>query len=323
VNGQVVVNGWTTKTGRNFFECIEELKPYVAGYLITFVEREGRMGGVDLELCQRLKDAVGPELELTIAGGVTTVAEIAALDAMGVHAQVGMALYTNNMDLGEAIAAPLKSDRADGLFPTVVVNEDHVALGLVYSSVESIKEAVKTQKGVYQSRQRGLWRKGESSGSHQDLLAIHLDCDRDALCFVVHQHGDGFCHVPSFSCFGKELSKGISALAATLESRKEDAPSGSYTKRLFTEPGLLEAKIKEEADELAAANTKEEITGETADVIYFALAKAIKNGVSLQDVASELDRRALKVTRRPGNAKPQYLDASATSSISQEVVKSE
>lgn len=314
VNGQVVVNGWTTKTGRNFFDCIAELRPYVAGFLITFVEREGRMGGVDLDLCKQLKEAVGDELELTIAGGVTTVAEIAALDRLGIHAQVGMALYTNNMDLGEAIAAPLVSDRADGLFPTVVVNEQHVVLGLVYSSVESIKEAVNTQRGVYQSRQRGLWRKGETSGAHQDLLAIHLDCDRDALCFVVTQHGAGFCHVPCFSCFGPTLDKGIASLVATLESRKVAAPEGSYTARLFSEAGLLEAKIREEADELIAATTKQEIIGETADVIYFALAKAIKNGVALADIEAELDLRAQRVTRRPGNAKPQYLATSYTTS---------
>lgn len=313
VDGQVVVNGWTTKTGRNFFECIEELKPYVAGFLITFVEREGRMGGVDLELCQKLKETVGPELELTIAGGVTTVAEIAALDKMHIHAQVGMALYTNHMDLGEAIAAPLISDRADGLFPTVVVDETHTALGLVYSSVESIKEAVATQKGVYQSRKRGLWRKGESSGAVQSLLAIHLDCDRDSLCFVVKQEGPGFCHEPAYSCFGAVMHKGISALFRTLESRLENAPPNSYSARLFTEPGLLEAKIKEEADELVQASTPQEIIGETADVIYFALAKAVKNGVRLEDIEAELDRRALKVTRRPGNAKPQYLTSDPTS----------
>jgi phosphoribosyl-AMP cyclohydrolase len=106
-----------------------------------------------------------------------------------------MALYTKHMDLGEAIAVPLVSDRPDGLFPTVVVDERGTALGLVYSSKESIKESVSTLRGVYHSRKRGLWRKGETSGDHQELLRIKVDCDRDAISFVVKQHGDGFCHL--------------------------------------------------------------------------------------------------------------------------------
>ena len=42
---------------------------------------------------------------------------------------------------------------------------------------------------MYQSRSRGLWVKGESSGATQDLLRVKYDCDRDTLCFVVRQHG--------------------------------------------------------------------------------------------------------------------------------------
>jgi phosphoribosylformimino-5-aminoimidazole carboxamide ribonucleotide (ProFAR) isomerase len=104
--GEVVVKGWTTKTGRSVFDCIDEIKQYVGGFLVTFVEREGRMGGIDqdyLDAIKKLKAACG-DVELTIAGGVTTVEEIAMLDKLGVHAQVGMALYTHSMDLGEAIA---------------------------------------------------------------------------------------------------------------------------------------------------------------------------------------------------------------------------
>jgi phosphoribosyl-ATP pyrophosphohydrolase/phosphoribosyl-AMP cyclohydrolase/histidinol dehydrogenase len=79
---------------------------------------------------------------------------------------------------------------------------------------------------------------------------------------------------------------------------------GSYTKRLFDDENLLHAKLVEEANELAAAKTKDEVIGETADVIYFALVAAAKAGVTLTDVERELDRRALKVQRRPGNPKP-------------------
>ena len=43
---------------------------------------------------------------------------------------------------------------------------------------------------------------------------------------------------------------------------------------------------------------------ETADLIYFSLVAMVRSGVALADVEAELDRRALKVTRRGGDAKP-------------------
>lgn len=49
VHGEVVVHGWTTKTGKSVKEQIVELKPFVSGFLVTFVEREGKMEGVDLQ----------------------------------------------------------------------------------------------------------------------------------------------------------------------------------------------------------------------------------------------------------------------------------
>ena len=85
----------------------------------------------------------------------------------------------------------VKSDRQDGLFSTVVTDERGVALGLVYSSHESILESLKTGRGVYHSRKRGLWYKGESSGDVQELVKIDLDCDGDCLNFVVRQKGRG------------------------------------------------------------------------------------------------------------------------------------
>jgi phosphoribosyl-ATP pyrophosphohydrolase/phosphoribosyl-AMP cyclohydrolase/histidinol dehydrogenase len=83
------------------------------------------------------------------------------------------------------------SDRPDKLLPTVVTDENGVALGLVYSSQESVAETLKTGKGVYQSRKRGLWYKGATSGDTQEIVRISLDCDQDCLKFVVRQKGRG------------------------------------------------------------------------------------------------------------------------------------
>jgi phosphoribosyl-ATP pyrophosphohydrolase/phosphoribosyl-AMP cyclohydrolase/histidinol dehydrogenase len=175
---------------------------------------------------------------------------------------------------------------------------------MVYSSRESVAEAIKSQKGVYQSRKHGLWRKGETSGSVQDLVAIQLDCDTDSLVFEVVQHGTGFCHLGTPTCFGSFT--GLARLEDTLKSRLESAPEGSYTKRLFTDEKLLRAKIMEEAEELCDAQTKEEVAFEAADLFYFALTRAVSKGVSLKDIELALDAKHKKVTRRKGDAKPKW-----------------
>jgi phosphoribosyl-ATP pyrophosphohydrolase/phosphoribosyl-AMP cyclohydrolase/histidinol dehydrogenase len=207
--------------------------------------------------------------------------------------------------LSKIIASYWKSDRTDGLIPTVVTDDAGIALGLAYTSEESILEALRTQTGVYQSRKRGLWVKGLTSGDTQELLRIGLDCDNDTLKFVVNQKGR-FCHLQQFGCFG-DLN-GISALEQTLKSRKESAPEGSYTARLFSDEKLLRAKIMEEAEELCDGKTKENIAFEAADLIYFALTKAVGAGVSLADIEANLDAKSLKVKRRTGNAKGKWAE---------------
>jgi phosphoribosylformimino-5-aminoimidazole carboxamide ribotide isomerase len=298
---EVVVHGWQTKTGRRIAERVAELKDYVGGFLITFVEHEGRLGGTDLG---RIRDliAVAGDARVTAAGGVTTTEDIAAIDRLGADAQVGMAIYTGKLDLGDAIAAPFRSDRPDGLWPTVVTDERGAALGLVYSDAASVREAVKTGRGVYHSRKRGLWVKGESSGQIQELLRVTPDCDRDALRFTVRQHGSGFCHTGTRSCWGDDA--GLSKLLRLVEQRRQDAPAGSYTRRLFEDADLLGAKLVEEAGELAEATSPEDVTWEAADVLYFTACAMARAGVSMEQVEAELDRRALKLTRRKGDAKP-------------------
>ncbi|PCH41080.1 histidine biosynthesis trifunctional-protein [Wolfiporia cocos MD-104 SS10] len=217
----------------------------------------------------------------------------------------------SQINVADAFLAPVSSDRPDGLFPTVVssYNEGGRTLGLAYSSAESVKESIVTGKGVYQSRKHGLWRKGETSGATQDVVSIRLDCDSDSLEISVVQHGAGFCHLNRSSCFGEREIRGLAALEKTLRSRLESAPEGSYTSRLFHDPDLLRAKIMEEADELCRAETKEEVAFEAADLFYFALTRCVAAGVSIADIEQSLDRKAKKVTRRAGNAKPQWVNA--------------
>ncbi|KAI8991157.1 histidinol dehydrogenase-domain-containing protein [Mycotypha africana] len=211
------------------------------------------------------------------------------------------------LNIAEAFLATVKTDRPDGLYTTIVVDEFNKALGLVYSSKQSVAEAIRLGQGVYQSRGRGLWHKGLTSGATQTLKRIDYDCDGDAIRFVVEQHGAGFCHLNTRGCFGAD--SGITALEKTLQSRKKNAPEGSYTARLFADSQLLQAKIMEEAEELCQAKDKESVAWEAADLIYFALTKCVSAGVSLVDIEKNLNKKARKVTRRPGNAKPKWENA--------------
>ena len=115
---------------------------------------------------------------------------------------------------------------------------------------------------------------------------------------------EGFCHLPQSTCFGD--LRGIAKLEKTLVSRKTSAPEGSYTARLFSDEKLLRAKIMEEAEELCDAKTKSEVAFEAADLIYFALTKAVSAGVSVADIERNLDAKSVKVKRRQGDAKGQW-----------------
>lgn len=83
------------------------------------------------------------------------------------------------------------ADATTSLYATTVMDERDTCLGLVYSSSTSILESLRTGTGVYQSRKRGLWYKGASSGDVQELVRLGWDCDADCLAFVVRQKGRG------------------------------------------------------------------------------------------------------------------------------------
>ncbi|KAK7203324.1 histidinol dehydrogenase-domain-containing protein [Myxozyma melibiosi] len=240
-----------------------------------------------------------PKLELVKALPASSVVVVPA-ESLSTELET----LAGKLSVADVVVSKLVSDRTDGLFSTLVVDARDTALGLVYSSAESVANAIATSTGVYQSRKRGLWFKGATSGAVQKLLKISADCDSDCLKFVVEQSGAGFCHKETASCFGSV--SGISALEKTLVSRKESAPEGSYTKRLFTDEKLLHAKIMEEAEELTTAKSKSEIAWELADLVYFAMTKAVQNGVSWTDVENNLDAKSKKITRRKGDAKGKW-----------------
>jgi len=296
-HGEVLTHGWRRGSGRSLLDSVRRFRDLCSGFLVTFVEREGRMQGTDLDMARRVVEESEPT-SVTIAGGISTPDEIAELDALGADAQVGMALYTGRLGLAEAFAAPLRSERADGLWPTVVVDERGVALGLAWSSRESLDRALETGRGVYQSRSRGTWVKGETSGATQELVRVEADCDRDALRFTVRQKGV-FCHQGTRTCWGDDV--GLGRLDRRLREVESSRPEGSNTVRLLDSPGLLDAKLREEVAELTAPDA--DVAGEAADLIYFTLVKSVAAGITLEQVEQILALRERRVSRRPMIAK--------------------
>lgn len=98
-SGSVVVKGWRESTGLSAEEVLPRFEPFCSGFLCTFVDKEGLMQGTDLAWFRRLRAATS--LELTAAGGITTIDEIRELQRLNIHAALGMAVYTGRLDLDE------------------------------------------------------------------------------------------------------------------------------------------------------------------------------------------------------------------------------
>jgi phosphoribosylformimino-5-aminoimidazole carboxamide ribonucleotide (ProFAR) isomerase len=97
--GRIVIKGWREATNLTAEDVLSALEPYCSGFLCTYVDKEGMMQGTDLDWFRRLRAATA--LELTAAGGITTLDEVRALIAMDVNAALGMAIYTGRLDLQE------------------------------------------------------------------------------------------------------------------------------------------------------------------------------------------------------------------------------
>jgi phosphoribosylformimino-5-aminoimidazole carboxamide ribotide isomerase len=100
--GRIVVKGWQEATEMKAEDVLHQLEPYCSGFLCTYVDKEGMMQGTDLDWFRRLRAAT--DLELTAAGGITTMDEVKALLAMNVNAALGMAIYTGRLSLAELAA---------------------------------------------------------------------------------------------------------------------------------------------------------------------------------------------------------------------------
>jgi phosphoribosylformimino-5-aminoimidazole carboxamide ribotide isomerase len=93
--GQVAIEGWRKQTSITAFDMIRLLEPFCETFLYTHIDTEGLMGGIPMEVVKALRQSTARRL--VVAGGITTQEEIHSLDALGIDAVVGMAMYSGRI----------------------------------------------------------------------------------------------------------------------------------------------------------------------------------------------------------------------------------
>jgi phosphoribosyl-ATP pyrophosphohydrolase/phosphoribosyl-AMP cyclohydrolase len=291
---EITVDGWKTPTGLSLIETARAVEPYAGGFLFTCVDREGTMTGADLAPIRALRAAVSSRI--TAAGGVSSLEEIAVLAGLDCDVQLGMALYTGKISLADAFIESVNwkkcAESSGGLVPVIAHSSDGQVLMTGYADREAAAETFKRGNLCFHSRSRNkFWMKGENSGSVLRLLRLRADCDRDALLAEVEPAGP-VCHTGDWSCFGADRRYTWNRLYGVVAERLCNPLPGSYTASL--DDGLVREKITEEAEELCQAKGRAELVWEAADLLYFTTVLMAREGIGVEEVLAELDRRHRK-----------------------------
>ena len=178
---------------------------------------------------------------------------------------------------------------------------------LAWANRAAVDATFATGHAVFFSRSRGeLWEKGKTSGNVLAVSRVLVDCDADALVYLVQPVGPT-CHTGAPSCFFRVLgpdgafeeeaapTTALARLDAVLESRRAATAAKSYVKSLYDGGAdKIGAKIREEADELAravAGESDERVVSEAADLLFHLMVGLRSRGQGIDAVLAELSRR--------------------------------
>jgi phosphoribosylformimino-5-aminoimidazole carboxamide ribotide isomerase len=103
-HGRVAVKGWRQLTAITPLEMIAALEPWCSAFLYTHIDTEGLMQGIPLDVVRHLRASTSKQL--IVAGGIASSEQVDQLDALGIDAVVGMAIYTGRMKLGDSTSQP-------------------------------------------------------------------------------------------------------------------------------------------------------------------------------------------------------------------------
>jgi len=249
------------------------------------------MSGLDIAPALRLRELVS--CKVTVAGGVSTLAEVEEIAAIGCDIQLGMALYTGKINLADAFVLSLNWEKdQNALLPVIVQSTDGQVMMTGFTDRQALAETFKRGNVCFHSRTRNrLWMKGENSGNVLKLVKIRADCDRDALLVTAEPAGP-VCHTGAWSCFATNRDYTLRFLQNIIKDRFLNPVPGSYTATLDDE--LVREKVIEEATELCGAKNRAEIIWEAADLFYFSTVLMTRAGVTIQEILDELDKRHKK-----------------------------
>jgi phosphoribosyl-ATP pyrophosphohydrolase/phosphoribosyl-AMP cyclohydrolase len=178
---------------------------------------------------------------------------------------------------------------------------------LAYANEEAIRKTLETGYAHYYSRSRQkIWKKGETSGELQRVKEIRIDCDGDAIIYVIEQEKNRSCHTGERNCFYRNL-KGeyvlnkplpfevLARLQEVIDERLKTLPEGSYTAKLAKE-GIerIAQKFGEESVETLIAmvkKDKDQVVYESADMLYHWLLALSYLGIDVVEVLEELAKR--------------------------------
>ncbi|MBA1353846.1 bifunctional phosphoribosyl-AMP cyclohydrolase/phosphoribosyl-ATP diphosphatase HisIE [Staphylococcus cohnii] len=187
-------------------------------------------------------------------------------------------------------------DFSKGLIPAILQDvQTKQVLMLGYMNEDAYNKTIADGMVCFYSRSKDrLWTKGETSGHTQAVQNIHLDCDQDTLLIDVIPNGPT-CHTGSQSCFNTTVPFYVQQLEDTVTSSAKSNKENSYTQYLLNE-GLekISKKFGEEAFEVvigAMKSNRDEVTNETADLMYhlFVLLHALN--IKFEDIEAILAKR--------------------------------
>jgi len=185
------------------------------------------------------------------------------------------------------------------LIPAIVQDaRTGVILMQGFMNQESLEVTFEKQKVTFYSRSKNrLWTKGETSENYLEVVSVHTDCDYDSILVLANPLGPT-CHLGTQSCFGDAAKPSLSFLAQleqVIVERKNDDPEKSYTASLFAKDLSRSCqKVGEEGVEVALAAMKhdnDELTNESADLLYHLIVLLQRQGLELQDVVTCLQGR--------------------------------